>query len=77
MPIICNVPLPEDEVEEYDEEKGSPCGEILTTRPYRFSGYHIVRDTDGNILFSRRHSSQPAYWSFRAIAIHRMDAKAP
>ena len=82
MPIICNVPIPEEvpsAEEKWQEflEKGSPYGVLTAQRPYRFSGYHLVHDVYGNVLFDRRHSSQPAFWSFRGLRQANTDMRMP
>jgi hypothetical protein len=82
MPIVCNVPLPaegpsaEEELEEF-LEKGSPYGVVTTQREYRFSGYHLVRDVYGNILWNRPHSSQPAFWAYRGIRCANLSMAGP
>ena len=64
MPINTNVPIPEDsEPPEQDSGKDIP----MSSNDYRFTGYTIRRDDEGNILESRPHSSQPLFWTYRAL----------
>lgn len=46
---------------------------------YRFSGYHLVRNTDGSILrdYGTAMMNQPAVWSRRAISGAMWDLRSP
>jgi len=46
---------------------------------YRFSGYHLTYDTDGNILrnYGKNFMAQPAVWSRRATSEANFDLRAP
>jgi hypothetical protein len=80
MPILCNVPIPAEGLSAEEKlaeflDRGSPYGDITTLREYRFSGYHLVYDSYGNILSNRPYSSQPAFWSFRATYGANLDMR--
>lgn len=74
MPIICNVPLPDGEgsegAQDVPEEEPSP-------EAYRFTGYRLVTDLDGNIHKTYGPLSQPAFWAWRATRNVNVDMRSP
>jgi hypothetical protein len=54
---------------------------VLTRQTaYRFAGYHLTRDTDGNIVVNLPPSAwvaQPAEWSRKDLLVGTYDFRAP
>jgi len=72
MPIICNVPLPNGSEGVPNSPEDEP-----TPESYRFAGYRLVTDLDGNIHKICGPLSQPAFWAWRAIRTVNIDMRSP
>jgi hypothetical protein len=73
MPIITGLPKPIPVViSEPLEGKDFPI-----PGSYRFSGYSLRLDDDGNVIKVVPTMSQPAFWSNKAVSIVLMDARNP
>jgi hypothetical protein len=74
MPINCNVTVPSEEVDPVEALRAYLlAGGKLPG--YRFTGYTLNVDSDGNIHFNRPYSSQPAFWAYRAISYSNTDMR--
>ena len=53
--------------------------DIITTNLYRFSGYKLVMDITGNILFSRvpATETEPIEWAARSLRFVNLDLRSP
>lgn len=60
MPILCNVPIPDEPEEE--EDNGMSIDLVHTTTDPRFTGYKLTIDERGNIVHNRPASLQPLLW---------------
>ena len=72
MPIICNVPLPNEELRDDTSALFDIYGNRTTQRGERFSGIHNIHDDQGNIVQVRHPISQPQLWSRRALHIGKL-----
>jgi hypothetical protein len=74
MPILCNIPLPDGDgsegVQDVPEDELSP-------ESYRFAGYRLAPDLDGNIHKVCGPLSQPAFWAWRATRNVNIDMRSP
>ena len=74
MPVVPGPAWPKIPVVHEDDQTDIP----MVTSDYRFSGYKLLRDSQGNIIrIMPSATSQPALWSQRALRYAGWNLQSP